>query len=102
MTTTELPTSEDYAPVFGDWKVWFEWGGATVADPVRGIQPAWFARRGRAARETVAAIDLTGTRLRSWLREFLDEPTVWEAWRGFEPQIAKTSVGSVLTPRPSR
>jgi hypothetical protein len=95
-------SSEHHATGFGEWKVWFEWGSATVDDPAGGVRPAWFLRRGSEPRETVPAIGLTGGDFRRRFGVLLDELTVRAVWRDFEPRVAKTFLGSVLTPRPSR
>ena len=102
MTGLESASAEDHATAFGEWKVWFEWGGATVDDPAKRVQPAWFIRRGSEPRESVPAMGLTGSEFRRRFGALLDELTVRAVWRDFEPRVAKTFLGSVLTPRPSR
>ena len=100
MTNWEPPLAEDDARSFGEWKVWFEWGSAPSDDRGKGVPPAWFARRANARREIVPASDLTGAEFRRRLRELMDAPAVEAIWSYFEPLIADTSVGRVLTPLP--
>lgn len=102
MSRMEPPSSEGYATAFGEWKVWFEWGSARFDAPGEGIPPAWFARRGADAAESIPAIGLTEEEFRRRLGELFDESTVEAIERDFEPRIAKTNLGPVLAPRPSR
>ncbi|MCD6020450.1 MAG: domain S-box [Actinomycetia bacterium] len=95
-------SSEGYATVFGEWKVWFEWGSARFDAPGEGIPPAWFARRGTYPTVSIPAIGLTEEEFRRRLGGFFDESTVGAVERDFEPRIANTDLGPVLAPRPSR
>jgi hypothetical protein len=98
----EPPSSEGCARAFGAWKIRFEWGSARFDAPGEGIPPAWFARRGTDPTESIPAIGLTEEEFRRRLGEFFDESTIEAVERDFEPRIAKTDLGPVLAPRPSR
>jgi hypothetical protein len=97
----EPRSAEDRARTFGTWEVWFEWGSLTSDGRGEGVPPMWFARRGEAALEAIPAIDLTEAGFRKGLRGFMSELRVEAAWREFQPRITATSLGQVLTPRPT-
>jgi hypothetical protein len=102
MTDMGSPSPEDQARVFGEWKVWFEWGSSTIGAAPQVVPPAWFVRREGAPREAIPAIGLTEAEFRRRLGELMEESTVDAICSDLEPGVANTSVGRVLASRPRR
>jgi len=90
---------------FGDWRVWFSWGGAQF-NPVAPeaaptiVPPAWHLRR-REEQEVhvIVAQGLAEEELRARFEEIADAETAEAIIREFQPREEKTHFGRILGPR---